>query len=318
MITTACVPTLNAEESWGDFSRALKAQTTIPDHIFVVDSESTDGTAEQAQRAGFNVVRILRKEFGHGKTRQMALALAPESEILLYLTQDAVLASRESISTLLRYFEDEGVGAVYGRQLPRFRASPIEAHARLFNYPSVPEVRTNKDVARRGFKVAFFSDSFGAYRRSALEGVGGFPCNLNFGEDTVVAGRLLLAGWKIAYAADAAVYHSHAHSIPDDFRRSRRVGELHATQPWMLQKFGAPAGEGARFVLSEMLYLVTRAPYFIPSALLRTACKVIGYKLGRYQRKGAVSWAPAACVQSDARVGTTGAGDSDGRRDGAP
>jgi len=76
-----------------------------------------------------------------------------------------------------------------------------------------------ENARHRGFKAIFFSNSFGAYRRKALEEVGGFPKDVNFGEDTVVAGHLLLAGWKIAYAADAEVYHSHSYSICEEFQR---------------------------------------------------------------------------------------------------
>jgi hypothetical protein len=32
-----------------------------------------------------------------------------------------------------------------------------------------------------------------------------------------VAGRMLLAGYKIAYAAEARVYHSHAYSLVQEF-----------------------------------------------------------------------------------------------------
>ncbi len=35
--------------------------------------------------------------------------------------------------------------------------------------------------------------------------VGGFPCDVIFGEDTVTAAKFLLAGWKIVYAAKAQV-----------------------------------------------------------------------------------------------------------------
>jgi rhamnosyltransferase len=204
-----------------------------------------------------------------------------DAEILVYMTQDAVLANAQSLAALLRPFEDDRVGAVYGRQLPREGAGHIEAHARVFNYPATSEVRSMENARHRGFKAIFFSNSFGAYRRKALEEVGGFPKDVNFGEDTVVAGHLLLAGWKIAYAADAEVYHSHSYSICEEFQRYLRVGELHVTQPWMIEEFGGTSGEGIRFVQSECRYLARIAPHLIPSALIRSAGKILGYRLGR-------------------------------------
>jgi rhamnosyltransferase len=276
-----CVPTLNAAMQWSDYLAALNAQSVQPERVLIIDSESTDNTAELAEEAGFRVVRIARKNFGHGKTRQLAASLVPEADVLVYMTQDAVLANPNALASLLRPFEDDSVGAVYGRQLPRKGAGPIEAHARAFNYPAVSEVRTIESARDRGFKAIFFSNSFGAYRREALEAVGGFPLDVNFGEDTVVAGRLLMSGWKIVYTADAEVYHSHAYSIREEFRRYIQVGKLHATQPWMIERFGGATGEGLRFVKSELRYLMRVAPHLVPSAVIRAATKVLGYQMGR-------------------------------------
>lgn len=276
-----CIPALNASDIWENFAVALKQQAMLAPEIIVIDSASTDNTAELAELAGCRVVRIARKDFGHGKTRQLAATLSPDAEVLVYMTQDAVLSNAQSLAALLRPFEDEKVGAIYGRQLPREGAGPMEAHARLFNYPTTSEVRSIENARHRGFKAIFFSNSFGAFRRKALEEVGGFPEDVNFGEDTVVAGRLLLAGWKIAYAADAEVYHSHSYTIREEFQRYLRVGELHASQPWMIEKFGGASGEGIRFVQSEFRYLARTAPHLIPAALVRAAGKILGYKLGR-------------------------------------
>lgn len=272
------VPTLNAAQNWPLFASALLL-CTKPEYVLIVDSESTDDTVGLARAAGFAVHSVARSAFNHGGTRQMAVEMSPDAEIVVYMTQDAILANRHALASLLRPFEDESVGAVYGRQLPRKGAGPIEAHARAFNYPSVSEVRTAESARDRGFKAIFFSNSFGAYRRQALEAVGGFPLDVNFGEDTVAAGRLLLAGWKIAYAADAEVYHSHAYTIREEFRRYLHVGELHATQPWMIERFGRATGEGFRFVKSELRYLARTAPYLIPSAVIRAAGKILGYQM---------------------------------------
>ncbi len=164
----------------------------------------------------------------------------------MYLTQDVLLAKPNALAALLRPFEDASVGAAYGRQLPRSGAGPIEAHARLFNYPPASVVRSRQSAGELGFKAIFFSNSFGAYRRQSLMAVGGFPLDVNFGEDTVVVARMLLSGWKIAYAGDAEVYHSHSYTFREEFRRYVSIGELHAGQPWLLREFGDTSGEGLR------------------------------------------------------------------------
>ena len=111
--------------------------------------------------------------------------------------------------------------------------------------------------------------------------VGGFPEDVVFGEDMCVAARMILSGWKIAYRADAAVYHSHDYGMRQEFQRYFDIGVLHAREPWLLEKFGKPEGEGVRFVRSETAYLWKHAPRLIPSAWLRTLLKLAGYRLGK-------------------------------------
>ena len=86
------VPTLNAARDWAVFAPALAAGID-PQSVLVVDSSSTDGTIGLARAKGFKVHIISQSEFNHGGTRQLAADLLPESDILVYLTQDALLAS---------------------------------------------------------------------------------------------------------------------------------------------------------------------------------------------------------------------------------
>jgi rhamnosyltransferase len=278
------VPTLNAARVWRPFAQALLA-CVRPEQVLIVDSESTDGTVELARAAGFSLCSVPRAEFNHGSTRQMAAEMLPHAEILVYMTQDAVLAETKALASLVAAFDDPRIGAAYGRQLPRVGAEAIEAHARLYNYPACSSVRLLDSRDRLGIKTIFISNSFAAYRRSALMGVGGFPKHVIFGEDTLTAARLLLSGHAVAYAAEACAYHSHAYTWIQDFKRSFDIGVLHSQEPWLLAMFGGAHGEGKRFVLSELDYLRQKAPWQIPSALVRTGLKVAGYRLGRMEAR---------------------------------
>jgi rhamnosyltransferase len=276
------IPTLNAAKDWCQFAPALLAAVN-PLQVLVLDSESNDGTQYLARKAGFKVRTIKRKGFSHGGTRQLAAEWFPNAEILIYLTQDAVLASPEALSNLVRALDDPEVGAVYGRQLPRPEANEIEAHLRDFNYPGESQVRSVEDRTQIGIRAAFFSNSFAAYRRSALMKSGGFPSQIILGEDTYVAGRMLLMGYKIAYAADACAYHSHDYSVLQEFKRYFDIGVMHQRERWMLDEFGSASEEGKRFVLEQMRYLWERRPSLIPSALTRIGAKLIAYRLGRME-----------------------------------
>jgi rhamnosyltransferase len=279
------VPTLNASSTWSRFIEAMKEQEVPPSRVLIVDSSSDDPTPALATREGFRVLRIERSAFNHGGTRQWAAEIEPDAEIVVFLTQDAILADPNSLQILISKFDDPSVGAAFGRQLPRPKAGPIESHARLFNYPAQSGVRTLKDRELLGFKAIFISNSFAAYRFSALMEVGGFPANTIFGEDTIVAARLLLAGWKIAYAADAPIYHSHHYTWTQQFRRYFDIGVLHARESWLLKEFGQAGAEGKRLVYSELRYLWPRHAVVIPSALIHTAAKFAGYRLGRIEAR---------------------------------
>jgi len=274
------VPTCNARKYWTAFCDGLRLQGLPAGQILIVDSSSDDGTRELAEAEGYRVFCIERRDFNHGGTRQLALDLVPWASIVVYLTQDAILATPDSLDLLLSAFEDRRVAAAYGRQLPRSGAGPIEAHARLFNYPAKSDVRDLESRHTMGIKAAFLSNSFSAYRVNELQEVGGFPTDVIMAEDAIVAGRLLLAGWKTAYVAEAQVYHSHPFTIGQEFRRYFDIGVYHRQARWLRDEFGDPGGEGKRFVMSELAYLTPRHLHLVPYALLRTASKAIGYQLG--------------------------------------
>ncbi|MGZ5043787.1 MAG: glycosyltransferase family 2 protein [Methylobacter sp.] len=279
------IPTLNAGSLWESWLKAFARQTRKPDCLLVIDSSSSDGTVALARAHGFEVQVISRSEFNHGGTRQFGVNMLAEMDIIVFLTQDALLAKPDAIERLLEAFDDQQVGAAYGRQLPHRNAGPIAAHARLFNYPAESQLRSLNDRTRFGIKTAFISNSFAAYRRNALMQVSGFPVDTIMNEDTYVAGKMLVSGWKIAYCADAHVFHSHDYGFMDEFKRYFDIGVFHTHTAWLQQTFGGASGEGLRFVISEMRYLMKRTPLLIPSAVLRTGLKWLGFKLGALHQR---------------------------------
>ncbi|WP_179221888.1 glycosyltransferase family 2 protein [Inquilinus limosus] len=280
------IPTLNAAKHLDVLIPALQAQSFQPGTLLVIDSSSTDDTAERFTAAGAEVIVIPRAQFDHGGTRQRAVnRLSPRVEVVVFLTQDAVPADSDTIARIVGTFADPELGVAYGRQLPHHGAGAIEAHARLFNYPPDSVVLRPEDAVSAGIKATFCSNSFAAYRRRALEMVGGFPSGTIFGEDAAVTGRMLLSGWAKAYVAEAQVHHSHSYSIGEEFRRYFDVGVMHARAPWLLERFGKAGGEGRRFVRSELRHLARHQPLQIPSAILRSAVKLAAYHCGRREAR---------------------------------
>jgi rhamnosyltransferase len=194
------------------------------------------------------------------------------------MTQDAIPRDN-AILNLVAAFADPKIGAAYGRQLPRAQANAIEAHNRLFNYSPISH-KTNYDSRHvLGFRATYFSNSFAAYRRSAFEQVRGFP-NVIVSEEVSVAARMLMAGWNLAYQADAEVVHSHSMDLWSEFTRYFDIAIHHSQEDWILKKFGRVGGEGKLFLLSELRYLLNHAAHLVPLAMLKNMAKWLGYHTG--------------------------------------
>ncbi|WP_032093659.1 glycosyltransferase family 2 protein [Necropsobacter rosorum] len=278
---TLIVPTFNAGDLWVEWIAQLKLQTIRIEEVIVIDSSSVDNTANLAKQAGFSTYCIEKSDFNHGRTRNQAVMLCKkDSDILVFLTQDALLASADALQCLVNCFSDASVSAAYGRQLPHKDANPIAAHARLFNYPAHSVTKEKRDITELGIKTAFMSNSFAAYRRSVFTALGGFPNDVILAEDMYLAAKMILANYKIAYCADAMVYHSHNYSYCQEVKRYFDTGVFHAKVRWIKENFGGVKGEGKKFVISELKYLLKHAPLWIPKAMLTTLFKAIGFKLG--------------------------------------
>ncbi|MEI7530052.1 MAG: glycosyltransferase family 2 protein [Elusimicrobiota bacterium] len=281
MRISVIIPTVNFAPGLVRMMADLRRQTAELAEIIVIDSSSDDGTAELARGLGARVLVVPRKDFDHGGTRALA-AREAGGEILVYLTQDAVLAGTQAIARLAAPFAGgDKIGCAFGRQLPHPGADIFGRALRYFNYPAAPHVRRLRDRARYGIKTAFISDSFSAYSREALREAGWFKDGLIMGEDTCAGARLLIAGYGIAYVAGAEVFHSHNYTAWQEFKRYFDIGVLHRDEHWLLETFGGAEGEGVKFMLAGLRFLgangaALRAPEFI----LRTGLKYLGYKAG--------------------------------------
>ncbi len=285
MTVGVLVPTLNAGLNWNNFLESIEMQSAKITCKIILDSGSKDNTVSLSKKYGFEVLNIDKEDFDHGYARQILANSSSGTDIFIYLTQDCILASQDSMKCLMEAFKDPKVAIAYGRQLPRKEAGLLESHARLFNYPAVSKVKSLEDKHTMGIKTASCSNSFAAYRKEALQDVGGFPHNSIFGEDVIVGGQMLIKGWKIAYVADAEGYHSHDYTIAEEFKRYFDIGVFHKTNDWLLKEFGSASGEGFKYVKSELNTILKNNPLLLPKMFTSTIAKWLGYRLGlNYQK----------------------------------
>ena len=218
------IPTLNAGKELNKLLNALKEQSSPAEEILVVDSSSEDNTAEvcsQYERVIF--LSIPRESFDHGKTRDMALRRC-KGDVVVFLTQDAIPANSEFLEKLIEPQSDYHTAVSIGRQLPKENATRMEALVRSFNYPAHSFIRSKEDITTLGIKAFFCSDSCAAYRKDVYLRLGGFEYPLKSNEDMFFAAKALQSGYRIAYTADAMVYHSHNFSLRKQYRRNYLQG----------------------------------------------------------------------------------------------
>ena len=278
---TVVIPTYNAGEKFKECAAMIVKQTANVKQVLIIDSQSEDGTVQICKGFGFAVDVIIRAGFGHGKTRQYALEKA-DTNIVVFMTQDALLVDEYSIEKLVSCLEnDRDVAAVYGRQLPYPNSGLIGSFARLNNYPEMSFSNSFEDRSVKGIKTAFLSDSFAAYKKDNLQDIGGFPKHINFGEDMYVSAKLLMNGYKTAYCSEAKVYHSHDYSLKEEFDRCVEFGKFHKQEQWLLETFGKPEGEGLKYVVNEARYLLKNGKWcYLPIAFAHNFVKFLGYKVG--------------------------------------
>jgi rhamnosyltransferase len=285
MSVALIIPTRNAGAHLERLLPALALQTLQPDEFLVVDSSSRDDSVARLRDAGARVEVIEPGQFNHGGTRRWA-SQQVAADVLIYLTQDAIPATPDTFARIVGALHGEpDIGVAYGRQLPHADAGLLGAQARRFNYPPVSRTKRLADAGELGIKTCFSSDSFSVYRRDALEAVGGFPEDVIGSEDAYVAARMLLAGYAVRYAADAEVHHSHDYRLLEEFRRYFDIGVFYGRERWIGEAFGTASGEGLRYVKAELqAVLAAGALWRVPEVLLRTAAKLLGYRIGQGER----------------------------------
>lgn len=241
------IPTLNAENELPELLERLHKQSREIDEIIVVDSESDDNTYEICKSDVLvRFFTIERKNFDHGKTRDMALREA-NGNVIVFLTQDAIPADDHLIEKLIAPLSNENVAVSTGRQLAKDSATYMERLVRSFNYPPESSLRTKSDIFRLGIKAFFCSDSCAAYNKEIYLKLGGFDYPIKTNEDMFFAAKAIKNGYAVSYTADAKVFHSHNFTLKQQYKRNYIQGyEIERHKDLLCDV--SQTGEGIRLV----------------------------------------------------------------------
>lgn len=186
--------------------RNLWEQSLTPDEIVVVSDGSTDKMEKklsELMRKGL-IHRAHCTDLRAGKSAGVNLAMRLASgDILINVDCDCSF-DRHALKRLVQTFEDREVGAATGNILVRNPSESLIASFQAIEY--LISISLGRRVLAMINQVTCASGAFSAFRRTALEEVGGLDSG--GGEDLDVTLRLRRAGWQIAYAGEAVCYTS--------------------------------------------------------------------------------------------------------------
>jgi rhamnosyltransferase len=176
-----------------------KQQTDGLTHeVVLVDSGSTDDTLKIAERHRCHIHHITREEFSFGRSLNMGCEAA-SGDILVITSGHCVPNDEHWLQKLCQPILAGEADYSYGRQLggPDSHFSECRIFAKYY-----PE---QSRIPQEGF---FCNNANSALLRSAWE-THRFNEDLTGLEDMELAQRLVRGGGKVAYVADATVFHYH-------------------------------------------------------------------------------------------------------------
>ena len=183
---------------------SLRNQSFNDFEIIVVSDGSTDGMAELATRLRRKGVidRAVSVNHRGGKSAGINLALRYcTGEIIINVDCDCSY-DRHAIAAILEPFNDPQVGAVSGDIVARNGGKNLITRIQHIEY--LIAISLGRRFATLTNHVVCVSGAFGAFRRSALDQVGGM--DVGGGEDLDLTLRLRQAGWQVRFAPAAICY----------------------------------------------------------------------------------------------------------------
>lgn len=255
-----------------------------PFEVIAIDSSSKDETLKILKGFPVRVHTIKPVDFGHGRTRNLGMRLA-EGEIVVFLTQDAIPADKKWLMRLTSHFGDENVAGVFGRQLPKKDASPMEEFFLNVNFPESPIVKKAVDrysltpSKALALQPIFFSDVNSAIRKYIWE-KHNFKEDLIMSEDQQWSKDVMSDGYKIIYDPYACVYHSHSYNLINLLKRNFDSGA--SLTDIVPEKTVSVLCGGCYYVIKECFFLIKkRKILWMPYLLIYEFVRFIGFFIGR-------------------------------------
>jgi len=207
------VRTLNEALHLEELLKGISKQQTenLEYELVLVDSGSTDQTLPIAKKYGCHILHISREQFSFGRSLNIGCEAA-SGDILVITSGHCVPANPQWLQKICQPLLDGSAQYSYGRQLGGHTSQFSECQ--VFN----KYFSTTSRIPQEGFycnnaNAALLKTSWARYR---------FDEELTGLEDMHLAQRLVRDGGRVAYVAEAPVYHYHSETWSQVRRRYER------------------------------------------------------------------------------------------------
>ncbi|MDH6221237.1 bifunctional polysaccharide deacetylase/glycosyltransferase family 2 protein [Streptomyces pseudovenezuelae] len=204
---TVLVPAYNEAKCIENTVRSLMA-SEHPVEVIVIDDGSGDGTARIVEAMGLPNVRVVR-QLNAGKPAALNRGLANASHDIIVMMDGDTVFEPATVRELVQPFGDPRVGAVAGNAKVGNRDTLIGAWQHI-------EYVMGFNLDRRMYNLLrcmpTIPGAVGAFRRSALERVGGMSDD-TLAEDTDITMAMHRDGWRVVYAEKARAWTEAPESV---------------------------------------------------------------------------------------------------------
>ncbi|MFF7562704.1 glycosyltransferase [Streptomyces pseudovenezuelae] len=201
------VPAYNEAKCIENTVRSLMA-SEHPVEVLVIDDGSSDGTARIVEAMGLPNVRVVR-QLNAGKPAALNRGLANARHDIIVMMDGDTVFEPSTVRELVQPFGDPRVGAVAGNAKVGNRDSLIGAWQHIEYVMGFNLDRRMYDVLRC---MPTIPGAVGAFRRSALERVGGMSDD-TLAEDTDITMAMHRDGWRVVYAEKARAWTEAPESV---------------------------------------------------------------------------------------------------------
>jgi L-ascorbate metabolism protein UlaG (beta-lactamase superfamily)/GT2 family glycosyltransferase len=207
------IRTLNEARHLDALLEAIARQRTegFAHEVILVDSGSTDGTLEIAERHDCRILHIRREEFSFGRSLNLGCEAAV-GDALVMVSGHCVPTDDRWLESLCRPLLDGEAGYTFGRQVGDENSHFSEMRIFEKYFPH----RDENDQ-----EPFFTNNANAALSREEWERLR-FDEELTGLEDMELAQRLVRSGGRVAYVPHACVYHLHEETWAQVKRRFER------------------------------------------------------------------------------------------------